>query len=121
MQTAVRTHTCFITHCFSLCTYNFAVVLFVATLRLPNTVTRDQRISFVDELLDILELKTLADRIIGNDKYPGLSVTLHTHTVVVVCSMLNRIRMWCVYVAGREKAVDGGCGVGVEPAHLVLG
>jgi ABC-type multidrug transport system ATPase subunit len=48
-------------------------LLFSARLRLPATVTEEQRREFVDELLDILELRSLADRIVGNEKYAGLS------------------------------------------------
>lgn len=48
-------------------------LMFSATLRLPNTVTVEQREKFVNELLDILELTPLADRIVGNEKYAGLS------------------------------------------------
>ena len=48
-------------------------LLFSATLRLPKSVTREQRTEFVEELLDILELRSLADRIVGNEKYAGLS------------------------------------------------
>jgi len=65
-------------------------LMFSATLRLPKTVSPQTRAEFVDELLDILELRTLADRIVGNEKYAGLSpgqlklLTIgqwkHTHT-----------------------------------------
>ncbi len=48
-------------------------LLFSATLRLPATVTAQQRADFVEELLDILELRHLADRIVGSEKYAGLS------------------------------------------------
>jgi len=48
-------------------------LMFSATLRLPKTVSPQTRAEFVDELLDILELRTLADRIVGNEKYAGLS------------------------------------------------
>jgi ABC-type multidrug transport system ATPase subunit/ABC-type multidrug transport system permease subunit len=48
-------------------------LLFSASLRLPRTVSEQQRKEFVDELLDILELNHLADRIVGNEKYAGLS------------------------------------------------
>ncbi len=48
-------------------------LLFSATLRLPATVTDQQRADFVEELLDILELRHLADRIVGSEKYAGLS------------------------------------------------
>jgi len=48
-------------------------LMFSAKLRLPRSVTDDQRREFVEELLDILELKHLGDRIVGNEKYAGLS------------------------------------------------
>lgn len=46
---------------------------FSAKFRLPRDVTSEQRDKFVDEILDILELKPIADRIIGDDVNPGLS------------------------------------------------
>ena len=48
-------------------------IAFSARLRLPRTVTEEQRNAFVDEILDILELTPVADRYVGNSKYPGLS------------------------------------------------
>ena len=47
--------------------------MFSAVLRLPATVTAAQRSAFVDEVLDILELTPIADRIIGDSELPGLS------------------------------------------------
>jgi len=41
-------------------------LLFSATLRLPRSVTEEQRRAFVEEIIDILELRPLADRIVGN-------------------------------------------------------
>jgi energy-coupling factor transporter ATP-binding protein EcfA2 len=46
---------------------------FSAQLRLPSSVTADQRIAFVNEVLEILELTSIADRIIGDVNIPGLS------------------------------------------------
>lgn len=48
-------------------------LLFSAHLRLPRTVTEEQRVKFVEEVLEILELKPIADRIIGDSLLPGLS------------------------------------------------
>ena len=46
---------------------------FSALLRLPREVTAAQRESFVNEVLDILELTPIADRVIGDVEMPGLS------------------------------------------------
>ena len=46
---------------------------FSAKLRLPREVTDEQRAAFVGEVLDILELTPIADRIIGDVTMPGLS------------------------------------------------
>ena len=46
---------------------------FSAALRLPAEVTAAQREAFVSEVLDILELTPIADRIIGDSELPGLS------------------------------------------------
>lgn len=46
---------------------------FSALLRLPREVTSAQREAFVNEVLDILELTPIADRVIGDTELPGLS------------------------------------------------
>lgn len=46
-------------------------LLFSAELRLPPSVTRSQREAFVDELLDLLELKPLAGRLVGTPNADG--------------------------------------------------
>jgi len=46
---------------------------FSAYLRLPTTVSEETREAFVDEILDLLELTPVKDRIIGNEAYVGLS------------------------------------------------
>ena len=46
---------------------------FSAKLRLPRSVTEEQRHAFVSEVLDILELTPIADRVIGDVTMPGLS------------------------------------------------
>ena len=46
---------------------------FSALLRLPREVTAAQREAFVNEVLDILELTPIADRVIGDVELPGLS------------------------------------------------
>lgn len=48
-------------------------LMFSARLRLPSSVTHEQRVAFVDEVLHILELDTIADRVIGDEITPGLS------------------------------------------------
>ena len=48
-------------------------LLFSAALRLPVTVTAAQRAEYVNEILDLLELSSVADKIVGNAKYSGLS------------------------------------------------
>ena len=47
---------------------------FSASLRLASTVTPAQRTKFVEEVLDILELTPIADRVIGDATLPGLSL-----------------------------------------------
>lgn len=46
-------------------------LLFSAELRLPPSVTRPQREAFVGELLDLLELKSLAGRLVGSPNADG--------------------------------------------------
>ena len=46
---------------------------FSALLRLPREVSAAQREAFVNEVLDILELTPIADRVIGDVEMPGLS------------------------------------------------
>lgn len=48
-------------------------MLFSAQLRLPQSVPAATRESFVDELIDLLELTAVKDRIVGNENYVGLS------------------------------------------------
>ena len=48
-------------------------MLFSAQLRLPNTVPVETRERFVDELIELLELTAVKDRIVGNENYVGLS------------------------------------------------
>ena len=48
-------------------------LVFSAKLRLPREVTAEQREAFVTEVLDILELTPIADRVIGDATMPGLS------------------------------------------------
>ena len=47
---------------------------FSASLRLPSSVTIEQRTKFVNEVLDILELTPIADRLIGDATLHGLSL-----------------------------------------------
>ena len=47
---------------------------FSASLRLPSTVSAEQRTRFVDEVLDILELMPIANRVIGDATLSGLSL-----------------------------------------------
>ena len=46
---------------------------FSATLRLPPSVSAERRRTFVEEVLDILELTAIAGRVIGDAALPGLS------------------------------------------------
>eukprot|EP00742_Colponemidia_sp_Colp-10_P017271 GILJ01019851.1.p1 GENE.GILJ01019851.1~~GILJ01019851.1.p1 ORF type:complete len:1409 (-),score=187.18 GILJ01019851.1:37-3678(-) len=46
---------------------------FSARLRLPRSVTDTQRIRFVEEVMDILELTQLSNRVLGDIHTPGLS------------------------------------------------
>ena len=48
-------------------------MLFSAQLRLPVTVDPATREAFVDQLIDLLELTSVKDRIVGNENYVGLS------------------------------------------------
>ena len=48
-------------------------MLFSAQLRLPVTVDDATREAFVDQLIDLLELTAVKDRIVGNENYVGLS------------------------------------------------
>lgn len=48
-------------------------LLFSAALRLPKSVSEEDRAAYVEEVLEILELTPVADRIVGNEKYAGLS------------------------------------------------
>ena len=48
-------------------------LMFSANLRLPRSTSEEQRSAFVDEILGLLEMKPLADRIVGNESYVGLS------------------------------------------------
>jgi ABC-type multidrug transport system fused ATPase/permease subunit len=48
-------------------------LLFSATLRLPSTVTKEQRLAFVTEIEELLELSSIKDRIIGNENVGGLA------------------------------------------------
>ena len=48
-------------------------MLFSAQLRLPQSVPASTREAFVDELIDLLELTAVKDRIVGNENYVGLS------------------------------------------------
>ena len=48
-------------------------MLFSAKLRLPQSVPTATREAFVDELIDLLELTAVKDRIVGNENYVGLS------------------------------------------------
>jgi len=48
-------------------------LLFSAYLRLPSSVDQKTREAFVDEIIELLELKNVQDRIIGNEAYVGLS------------------------------------------------
>lgn len=48
-------------------------LMFSAFFRLPNTVDTTARQRFVDEIIDLLELRSVQDRIIGNIAYAGLS------------------------------------------------
>jgi ABC-type multidrug transport system ATPase subunit/ABC-type multidrug transport system permease subunit len=50
-------------------------LLFAAELRLPKETTREIKIQFVEELLDLIELRSIADKIVGNSKYSGLSAS----------------------------------------------
>lgn len=47
--------------------------LFSAFSRLPKSVDRQTREAFVDEVIDLLELTSMKDRIIGNEHYVGLA------------------------------------------------
>jgi len=48
-------------------------LMFSATLRLPHAqVTEAQRVAFVEEMLELLELEEIADRVIGEDADSGL-------------------------------------------------
>ena len=49
-------------------------LLFSAGLRLPSDVTTKQMTKFVEEVLDILELTAIADRVIGDATLAGLSL-----------------------------------------------
>ena len=48
-------------------------MLFSAQLRLPVSVDATTREQFVDQLIDLLELTAVKDRIVGNENYVGLS------------------------------------------------
>ena len=48
-------------------------LMFSASLRLPSSVTEEQRRRFVEEVLDTLELMGISDRVIGNATLDGLS------------------------------------------------
>ena len=48
-------------------------LLFSAKMRLPREVSEEQRNAFIEEVLDILELSSIADRIIGDTTTPSLS------------------------------------------------
>jgi ABC-type multidrug transport system ATPase subunit len=48
-------------------------LMFSAKLRLPSNVTDEQRLAFVSEIEDMLELAPLRDRIIGNTNVAGLA------------------------------------------------
>ena len=48
-------------------------MLFSAQLRLPVSVDPATREAFVDQLIDLLELTAVKDRIVGNENYVGLS------------------------------------------------
>ena len=48
-------------------------MLFSAQLRLPQSVPRATREAFVDELIELLELTAVKDRIVGSANYVGLS------------------------------------------------
>ena len=48
-------------------------MLFSAQLRLPTSVDVATREAFVDQLIDLLELTAVKDRIVGNENYVGLS------------------------------------------------
>jgi len=48
-------------------------LMFAAKLRLPDTVTNEQREDFVDEIMRLLELDLIADRLIGDEVISGLS------------------------------------------------
>lgn len=51
----------------------YETMLFAADLRLPSTVTGAQKTAFVEEVMDILELTDLRDRLIGDADDIGLS------------------------------------------------
>ena len=62
-------------------------LLFSATLRLPRSVTEEQRRAFVEEIIDILELRPLADRIVGNGQKKNMRRSANAaaaHLVVAV-------------------------------------
>lgn len=48
-------------------------LMFSARLRLPPEISDTQRIAFVEEILDVLELREVADRLVGDVTLPGLS------------------------------------------------
>ena len=48
-------------------------LMFVATLKLPRDLSLGIRRQIVEEVIDILELSDIRDRLIGNEKTPGLS------------------------------------------------
>jgi ABC-type multidrug transport system ATPase subunit len=47
-------------------------LMFSASLRLPRSVSQEQKKKFVEELLWLLQLDVMADRLIGDESTPGL-------------------------------------------------
>jgi ABC-type multidrug transport system ATPase subunit len=48
-------------------------LMFAAQLRLPSSVTHEERVTFVNDMMVLLELDHLRDRIVGDESAPVLS------------------------------------------------
>ncbi|KAK9807392.1 hypothetical protein WJX73_000014 [Symbiochloris irregularis] len=64
-------------------------LVFSARLRLPQTVQKAQLNAFVDEVMDMMELRTLANSIIGIPSVSGLSVEQRKRLTIAVEVVAN--------------------------------
>jgi len=64
-------------------------LLFAARLRLPRAISEEIKVKIVDEILDILDLTSAQDLIIGNDAIPGLSPAQSKRTNIGVELVAN--------------------------------